>query len=559
MRKISINLIRIILTMAVLLSFARSARAQFLNSLKPDLQLEYDYLQSKLSGGGVSTDSYASFNYNLSFHRPITPGMSMWTDLTLIASQTGDYQTGQQTAQGVIFNLFWNQPEYTFMSRINTDRYTTDFSEPIPTLTTGRTSTYSTGVLLRMPAYPLVSIQYQGEDNTSNAGSASSTYSTNAWQLSSQYYLRPLQFTYDGQNQTTSSGGVQTSQTTIQRSAVAFDYSLLSNLDLNAQLSRTDTGSQNWGTTNTNAGQVRLTAQPTSAVSATVALQDQVNTEPTVLGPNSANSRTLSLDVRTQFLPRVGIEYTDQVQDQHLLSDGVASDYSTWNSLTELSARLTNATIFQAGLTESGSAPQSQPQSSLQCGLLTRLRPTTDLSLNIGNDRLVSDAQDWNKDTQANISLRDRTTTRLSLGATYRWDGSQSQTSPDPEISQQLNQFSLDALWQPAAGTSINLQLGWFTDMGSLDSSSLEPGVNFRWRIGSHTDLAADYNLTSSNVQNTIGNSTFEQQQNNTASVNLTHTFLDGSRLNILYNYLNETAGSSEWQKQFQVQYTMRY
>jgi hypothetical protein len=85
----------------------------------------------------------------------------------------------------------------------------------------------------------------------------------------------------------------------------------------------------------------------------------------------------------------------------------------------------------------------------------------------------------------------------------------------------------------------------------------VQPSVNLRWRIDPRTNLGFSYNLART-AQGSSALTIPLDQQNTGSALNLTHSFRDGTSLNLSYDYQQTNLGTLEWQRRLQMYYNFR-
>lgn len=547
----------VVLLLALVLCGPIPARA-FLRIFDLNMQFRYDLWEWKNQGEDAKVKGDFSVNYGLQLRRPLLPGSSLRTDLTVATNASND-ANGSQANNGMSFNLNATRPTYTLVSRINYNNFHSNTNSVIPISSSGTTSSYYGGLLLRKSAYPQVNLQFQRNVTSAESFGTRSSTATDSWLMSGRYDWKYFRFTYD-QTMRSLAGAADT-DTVTQRGALTMDYPLLSGLKLSGELSRyaIDAGSST--STEVDRRLLRLSATPTRAISANLDYVTQSNILQGRTGTNTVDSNSLSLNVRSEIRPGLAMDYTERHQEQEGISLGRTTQLSTRNRRVGVSARLTDDIFLSGGLSQtdhtvSGLTATSQQQDALQLSLQTSLRPTTDVSLNYGSDSTDSTQSDHVDSTYAGISLRDRTSSTLSLGAAYRWTNQQQQSLTGTPVSHVIQSVDLDALWQPSSTASLNTRLSYQTN-STGDYHSVQPSVNLRWRIDPRTNLGFSYNLART-AQGSSALTIPLDQQNTGSALNLTHSFRDGTSLNLSYDYQQTNLGTLEWQRRLQMYYNFR-
>ncbi|MHB0935680.1 MAG: hypothetical protein ACYDCO_07430 [Armatimonadota bacterium] len=544
--------------MALMLVGQTAAQA-FLRMFDLNMQFRYDLQEWKNLGEDAQAKGNFTVNYGLLLRRPLLPGSSLLTDLTLATNATND-ANGSQANQGLTFNLINNQPSYSLVSRLNYNYYSSNNTGILPS-TSSASGNYYAGLLLRQPAFPRVNLQFQRNVSSASASGQRSTSATNTWLMSGQYTWKALRFTYDQTNR--SLDGAADSGTTTRRAAVTMDYPLLSGLNMTGELSRymIDAGSST--STQVDRRLLRITATPTRAISANLDYLRQSNVLQNRVGTNTVDSSSLTLNLRTEVRPGLDMDYSDGVQRQDGTTLTGGTQLTTRNRRLGISARLTpdtfaNASLSRTNYTVESANPNEQQQDSLQMSLQTNLRPTTDLSINLGKDKTDSTQSNRVESTYAGVSLRDRTSSSLSLGAAYRWMDQQQTSADEPieQIEQITHNVDLDALWQPSFDASINARVS-FQSSSTGDYRFLQPSVNFRWQIDPRTNLSCNYNFSRAE-QGASPITVPLDQKNKGISLNGTHVFRSEASLNLSYDFQQSNLGTQEWQRRVQMSYNFR-
>lgn len=404
----------VVLLLALVL-FGLTPGQAFLRIFDLNMQFRYDLQEWKNQGEDAKLKGDFSVNYGLQLRRPLFPGSSLRSDLTVGTNATTE-ANGNQANNGMAFSLYAARPTYTLTSRINYNHYNSNTNGVIPISSSGATSSYYGGLLLRKSAYPQVNLQFQRNVTSAESFGTRSSTATDSWLMSGRYDWKYFRFTYD-QTMRSLAGAADT-DTVTQRGALTMDYPLLSGLKLSGELSRYAIDAGNSTSTEVDRRLLRLSATPTRAISANLDYLTQSNILQGRTGTNTVDSNSLSLNVRSEIRPGLAMDYTEQQQEQEGFSLGRTTQLSTRNRRVGVSARLTDDTFLSGGLshtdhTVSGLAANSQQQDALQLSLQTSLRPTTDLSLNYGRDGTDSTQSDRVESTYAGISLRDRTSSTL--------------------------------------------------------------------------------------------------------------------------------------------------
>jgi hypothetical protein len=449
------------------------------------------------------------------------------------------------------------------MGRFNRSNYGS-VSNLQPSSSTGSSTDYSVSMLLRQPAYPVVNVQFlRNSSDTAFAGSGSG-YSTTSWLLSSYYDLAPLRFTVDRRRQTYEYSSSPGSSTTIQRMGVSINQALSSGLTLTGDLSRysinTD-AAQSSSSLTTDRRLIRLSANPTRAIAMDVDLSSQTTAQGTGDTTRRNDNNSLSWALRSEIMSGLYLDYTDQRQTQASTGMAVPSTASSRNRNAALSARLAQDTTFNVSRTQSeydtSAAGADGRQDGIQAAVQTALTPRTDLSLNYGQSRATVGFGDTFESRFAGVSLRDRTSDKLSLGAAYRRSSLRSTFEGGFPLNQTNDTVDLDALWLPTHDLGIDLRLSYQTNAGISTSETVSPSGNIRWQIASATSLIVNYDFQRLR-QWDVPTASILTQRSNGLSLRLTHGFRSGSSLDVAYDFDRFSFGQTEWQRQLRIYYTTR-
>jgi hypothetical protein len=274
-------------------------------------------------------------------------------------------------------------------------------------------------------------------------------------------------------------------------------------------------------------------------------------------GKNKDNS--LSWSVRSEILPGLSMDYSDQKQSLSGSQYFGVQDSASRNRNLSLAARLTEGTVFSIAKTRTtydvAAVDYFSRQDSLQSALQTSLTRTTDLSLNYGHTKSNTGTNSLYDSSFQSVSVRDRTSTRLSVGATYRRTKVRSNFAGDSFL-QKGNAADLDLLWQPNYDLGINMRLSYQNTKESGAFRAFAPSANVRWQITSSTNVTANYTLQSFQQFDPAHVQVFGQDTRGLA-VRLTHNFPNGSNLDVDYGFQGSNIADTEWRRQLRVSYTM--
>mgnify|MGYP005849477011 CR=1 FL=1 len=192
-------------------------------------------------------------------------------------------------------NLYSRRPKHTFIGRHTRNEYES-FSALGLGPSTGSSTEYNASLLLREPAYPVVSVQFIRNLTSSEYAGTRSGYGSTTWMTSAYYDLAPFRFTFDRTRQqfdysTSSSSSVN------QRSAAMLNYSLIPGLTLSSEISRYNTKTEYASGSSSiaaNRRNIRLTAIPTRAIVADLDLSTQTNEQTFGTGRTHSENKSMS-------------------------------------------------------------------------------------------------------------------------------------------------------------------------------------------------------------------------------------------------------------------------
>ena len=119
-------------------------------------QLQYDFLEAKRTGLGVSGNGHLSTNYNLIMRRPFLPTSSLMSELTVNTTNNSD-ANATQTTRNWMLNLMSSGTTYQMIGRVNHSIYGTSSGQGSSNSTT---TDYNAGLFLREPACPVLNLQF---------------------------------------------------------------------------------------------------------------------------------------------------------------------------------------------------------------------------------------------------------------------------------------------------------------------------------------------------------------------------------------------------------------
>lgn len=517
--------------MAVLAICAESAWAGMFGV---QAQFQYDLTQTKKSGLGIATNGQFSTNYNLMLRRPLLSSSSLISDLSFNSTESGGYM-GSQTTKNWTLNMLSQKTTYTLIGRVNRSSYSGS-----------QMTDYAASLFLREPAYPVLNIQCI-RNITGSATSASDSL-TSTWILGSYYDMQPLRFAYD-RTQRSVNYPTYNTRTNSQRSAVTLNQTLLPGLELSGELSRNSVAQGLIGgttSTNTDTRSLRLTATPTRSIAADIDFSSQA----TDLGAGRSNGNysdhSVSWNVRSEIMPGLSLDYADQVQSQARNQMSGIINSTSRNRGGSLSARLSEDSILNVSKMINTMSDGSNTD-SLQTAFHTSLTATTDFGIDYGK------SQSSSSDTCfSGISIRDRSSTTMSLGASYRRNANRSTMSGD----QFGDSIDLDMLWQPTYDMGLNLRLSYQRNRGATSSKALSPAANLRWQLDASTGMTVGYTLQRSDMSNLIAQQ-FSNTRSRGVTVRLTHAFPDRSSLDVSYDFQGGNMGDTNWRRQLRMYYSV--
>jgi len=504
----------------------------------------------------VIEDGRFSADYALVLRRPLLPTSTLVSDLSFNFSGNGDANASRST-RGWTLNMYSDQSKYTLTGRVSHNDY--GASAGLLSSSTGFWSDYNLGLLLLQPAYPVVNLQFSRNISGTSFSGSGGNYTSSNWLMSSYYDMAPFRFSYDRTQQELGYSGQPGTQINGQNSAVTLNHTLFSGLTLSGELSRsvnTITHPSADTSTNTNRRDIRLSATPTRSIVADIDFTSQSDEQLTGTSAWTNDNNAISWNIRSELLPGLSLDYEDQRQTQAGSAFVGTNANTSRNSNLSLVARLSEDTAFNISTTHTsfgvGAIDSNTSQNSLQSALQTSLTKTTDLGLNYGR----SSQGDTYNSSFAGVSIRDRTSTRVSIGATYRRTAVSSRPLAGNSINQNGDTVDMDLLWQPRYDMGVNLRLSYQNYNGSDASRTISPSANLRWSLDSSTNLNASYTLQSIRQFDATNPLTFGQDSKG-LSLRLTHSFTSGSNLDLSYDFLGYKFGAFEFQRQARLSYTV--
>ncbi|MHB1459037.1 MAG: TonB-dependent receptor, partial [Armatimonadota bacterium] len=474
-------------------------------------------------------------------------------------------QIGIQSNRDLRFNVYAAGSRYNFTGRISRGDSVSS-SRVLNGDSRGSRTNYNASLLWREPAFPVVSVQYirNVSDNSSNGSKQNFVNST--WMLSSYYDLDPLRFTFDRSVRTFDNSGQQSSQTTIQRSSIQMNQELMRGMIFTGELSRYTTSfdaSLRASSTSSNTGLFRVSLMPTQSVIASIDLSNQSTEQKSIRRVQQTDFGMVTFNVRAQVMPELSLDFSNRHQSQtgkvFNSSSRTESNSNSWN--LGINGQLADGTSINGSLSNStfdvGILGNRTSQNSAVLSLLTDLTRTTDLNANVGQETSrIGLGQDY-VNRFAGVSLRDHASRTLSLGAAVRWSDTTSPFQNGTRSRQTSNAVNFDALWLPTQRVGLNVGVIYQVNNGANSSNFFAPELNLRWQVDSLTNLVLGYNLNQISARNLV-DSPRTNQRNDGMTFRIDHSFLDGSSLNLAYDFQKTELGSLEWQKQFRLYYSRR-
>jgi len=458
-------------------------------------------------------------------------------------------------------NLFNSWTNGTFTGRVSRDDYQSNYLGGLGS-STGYSTNYNAGLFLTQPAYPVLNIQYSRQYSGSNYSASSSKYDMKTWILGSYYDLAPLRFTFDSTRQDYGYAGVSNSGTTnTQRSAILLNEAILSGLTVAGELSRYSVNTKTGGFSSSISSLrrlVRFSAIPTPAVVADFEYAKQSSDQSFGTGTVNTDDETITMDARSQLFPGFTADYTDQRQKT---SNSILAGASTSrNRALGLSAILSDDAVANATISRSKFDSFGQPsttQDSAQVGAQLKLTPDTDLTLDFADNKTSVLGSSSFGGRSYGITVRNRYSEKLSTGLGYRWTKSDLQQSDGTSFVQDDRVTDLDMLWNPTYNVGLNWRLSYESTGGSNISDTLTSSVSLRCLLDAQTNLNLTYDAQRVRQSDFITGGIFGQRTGG-LSGRLTRNFLDGSSLDITYDYRSGNIGQIEWERQLSAIYTVR-
>ncbi|MHB9035822.1 MAG: hypothetical protein ACYC64_04085 [Armatimonadota bacterium] len=524
-------------------------------------QIQYNFAELKKRGKQPVGDGRLSTSYNLTLRRPFLATSNLVSDLTINTAESGD-AGASQTSKNWTLNMYSDRSKYMLVGRVSHSNYGASSTGDAAS-STGYSTDYNASLFLRQPAYPVVNLQYLRNTSSSSYAGSTGSYTSSSWLMSSYYDMAPLRFSYDRTQQAFVYSGSPGTQMNTQRWAATLNQTLMSGLTLSGELSRYGTAIGYVGgntATNTNRRVLRLTATPTRAIVADIDITSQSVQQDVADFSRTNSDNTFSWDVRSEIMPGLSLDYVDQRQSQ-LGSDMVGTSGSTSrNRNLSVSARLSEQTVLTIGGTRSDydvdTADSDSRVDSIQSAIQTSLTPTTDFSLNYGKSKSITGLGDLYDSSFAGLSIRDRTSATLSVGATYRRTNVLSVSGTDSSAySQRGDVVDMDMLWQPSYSMGVNLRLSYQNNQGSNASKVLAPSANFRWQVDSSTNLMVNYAFQRYNQLDPLTQLLYGQDTRG-LSMRLTHAFRNNSSLDLSYDFQGSSIGDQEWSRHLRMYIT---
>ena len=537
-----------------LLLAAGPARAGLLGV---EAQLQYNLLETKIRGQQASGSGRFSTSYNLYLKRPLLAGSSLTSNLNVNSSETGE-ANGRQSNRNINFDLYARQPKYTFIGRVSRS----DSGGSGGGRSSNTNTNYNASLFLQEPAYPVVNLQFLR--NIATSGSGVSNAATTTYLLSSYYDAAPFRFSYDRTQQTQELASTFNTQT----SSVTMNHTLMTGLTVSGEISKSSIrnlsfipGVNSATSNNSLTRLIRLTATPTRAIAASLDYSARSNDILSGGRPSNNDNASLGATIRADILPGLSLDYSNQLQTQHNSPAGNGSSTTSRDSRTGISARLSEDAVISASLTHTESdrsLGSASSEDTMQLATQIGLTPRTDLSLDLGRNKAATDSASGYDSTFMGISIRDRSTDKLSLGIGYRRNAVDSTLVGSAPFTQRTDSLDLDASWVPTYDLGINFRLSCQANNGSSISQVLVPAVNVRWQLDSATNLSVNYGWEKNQLWQAAAGSVSNQLTMGT-SFRVTHGFTNGSSLDLSYDFSSASLGELEWQRQVRVYFTTRH
>lgn len=550
----TVNTVANLMLMGLLMiPFCGSAEAM---PIDVQTQVRYDFLSVKDRDVEARGSGFLSTNYSIAFRRPIIPSSTLMSNLTLNSSETSD-RIGRQSNKNWEFNVFSNQSKYTLIGRVSSN-YTASRSGLEPW--TGKTTNYNTSLFLNEAAWPKVNVQYLRNTTASSFRGSLNDYTTNTWLMSSYYDLAPFRFAYDGTRQTLDFPGATSSGFQTRRSSIIFNHALFQGLTLSGEIARDLTQNEYPGgrlSTTTGRQAFRMSMTPTPAIVASVDYSLGSNEQTGSIGSLGTKTRTLGFNMRSQIMPGLAMDFLQQRQSQG--GDQYAGTTSTNRSLG-LSAQLDRSTFFSASALHAdyaSGANEGNATDTLQFGLQTSLTQKTDLNMSYGQNKSIIPGQSKYRGTTAGISIRERTSDKVSIGGAYRWNKTTTLLPGGNSLDLTNHAIDADLLWLPTSDLGLNLRLSYQANNGSTISELLTPSMNVRWQIAPSSNLTLNYTSVR-NDQWDWSAWSLTGERSRGLSFRLTHSFSDNSSVDVVYDFHGSNIGQREWEKQLRAYFTAR-
>lgn len=482
------------------------------------------------------------------------------SDLSINGSGNGG-SNGTQNATGWTLNMLSEQARYMLTGRVVHNKYNSDFGSGASSQ--GSTTYYNIGAYIREPAYPVISVQLQRTTSGTTFAGSHSGATTSTWLTSLAYSAAPIRFSLDRSHQNISSSGSTGSHVNSQTAAITLDQPLLPGLSVFGELSRSGsevsfaTGSTALNSTRRT---LRLTATPTRSVVAEIDLTSQADDQRVSRTKGTNTSSGVGWSLRSEILPGLNLDIADQRQSQNGSGFFTSIGTVTRNRDVSLAARLNQNTVFSATTSRVGFASSFQggdvSQDSVQTSLQTSLSRFTDLNVNFGKNKSVTGLSDNFKSVSEGISIRDRRSSRVSMGAALRHMDISSVASAGGNFDQKGDSVDLDMLCQPGYTMSLGLRLSYQNNTGSAPFKTFAPGANVRLQLDPATNLTASWTTQrfrqyDPTVAASVG------QDTRGISARLTHTFVNGSFLDVAYDFQGNSLSDIKWRRQLRLGFTV--
>ncbi|MFQ6099587.1 MAG: hypothetical protein ACE5O2_17775, partial [Armatimonadota bacterium] len=420
-------------------------------------------------------------------------------------------------------------------------------------VSTTRTSSVSVNGLLRHPAYPTVSLQY--ERSLSQPGGGQSAGAT-TFLVGANYDWGPLRLIANETGQQ-----IAHSDTSSRSSAygVIFEEALLHDLRMSVEhfssRNRIESPGSRRATTDRTTT-IRCFALPTPflTMDASVSLLN-VSTED-AHGARAWRGQEYAANLRSEVFPGVVFDASHRAQMQSTDFGKASSDQSHAN----LSLRLTPVTYMSADWSASSATTSDTTevtsQHSARFFLTHELNPYVEILLEYG-DTLQRFRDSRYENTSASAGLRGSLDPSTYVGLGLRYDRRlallENRTFDDTTVA-----VELEASWRPDARYGVTAGLSLLRTTGTATSRAVAPFVELRIAPDPATTISVRYNRQ--DVRQSEPD--FPEpivSQTATSTIRLTRLLSNGATADISYDLIQGAAGPVVRQRTVQVRYTARF